>query len=120
MQADLDQYRDHHRLLVLFAPSAMDPRLVRQNAAFGNEAPGMRERQLLKIVVLKDSAFPAGLDAVALRRRYKVAPNAFTALLVGKDGTVAYRTNDPVTPKRLYALIEAMPMRRAEMRRKGG
>ncbi len=117
MQADLVQYRDHSRLLVLFAPHRHDPRLVRQEAAFQGESAGMRERQLVLIVVLQDSAVPARLDAMKLRRKYHVDPDAFEAFLIGKDGTVAYRTKKFVTPKALYARIDRMPMRRDEMRR---
>ena len=120
MQADLHHYKDRNRLLVIFAPSKGDPRLVRQEAAFAREGAGMRERQLLKIVVLPKATTPKGLDAARLRRRYRVAPGAFAALLVGKDGTVAYRTSGLVTPGALYARIDAMPMRRDEMRRRGG
>ena len=119
MQADLAPYRDRYRLLVLFAPGANDPRLVRQEAAFRGESPGMRERQLLRIVVLRDSTLPGGLDAGRLRRRYHVAASAFEALLVGKDGTVAYRTMATVTPRALYVRIDRMPMRREETRRQG-
>lgn len=118
MPTDLSAYRWHHRLLVLFAPSAGDLRLVRQEAAFRRESAGMRDRDLLRIVVLPPSTDPKGLDARALRRRYRVAPGAFAALLVGKDGTVAYRTRGLVTPRLLFARIDAMPMRRQEIRDK--
>lgn len=117
MQADLVQYHDHNRLLVLFAPSALDPRLVREQDAFRNEAKAMKERQLLQFVVLKDSTFPKGPDAERLRKKYGVVPNAFEAILIGKDGTVAYRSKSLVTPHALYARIDAMPMRKDEIRR---
>lgn len=106
---DLDAYRWKNRLLVVFAPNSDDLRLARQDALLRREGPAMRERDLLKIVVLTDDAL--------LRRRYRVAPRAFTALLIGKDGTLKERWNAPVTPRQVYALIDAMPMRRDEMRR---
>ena len=109
MPLDLGQYRWHSRLLVLFAPAADDPRLVRQDALLRREGAALRERDLLRIVVLSDDA--------ALRRRYRVAPKAFAALLIGKDGTLKARWNAPVAPRTVYALIDAMPMRRDEMRR---
>ena len=41
-------------------------------------------------------------------------------MLVGKDGTVKHRSGEPVEPDELYALIDEMPMRRREMRERGG
>jgi hypothetical protein len=52
--------------------------------------------------------------------RYGVEPGRFAAVLVGKDGTVKHHFNEPVGPEDLYALIDQMPMRRREMRERGG
>lgn len=121
MLADLSLYRDTNRLLVVFAPSMSDPRLVRQVTALVGTEAGFRERDLLDIVVLptKTTARKA-LDAVAIRRKYHVGPKEFRAMLVGKDGTVAFSSKAPIQPKTLYARIDAMPMRRDEMRRREG
>ena len=52
--------------------------------------------------------------------RYGVEPGRFAAVLVGKYGTVKHRSDKPVEPDGLYALIDEMPMRRREMRERGG
>ena len=44
--------------------------------------------------------------------------DAFTFILVGKDGTEKMRSNTVVTADRLFAIIDAMPMRKQEMRNK--
>lgn len=41
---------------------------------------------------------------------------AFRVLLVGKDGGVKLDSDAPVTPAELFTLIDAMPMRKAELR----
>ena len=51
--------------------------------------------------------------------RFGVEPGTFAALLVGKDGAVKHRSAEPVEPGELYALVDAMPMRRREMRERG-
>jgi hypothetical protein len=43
----------------------------------------------------------------------------FTVVLVGKDGTEKYRSEKPVPAKVLFALIDQMPMRQSELKRKG-
>ncbi len=44
----------------------------------------------------------------------------FEVVLIGKDGGVKARTNDPGALEDFLALIDTMPMRRAEMRLQGG
>lgn len=41
---------------------------------------------------------------------------AFSVVLIGKDGGEKLRRATPLEPAELFALVDAMPMRRAEMR----
>jgi hypothetical protein len=43
----------------------------------------------------------------------------FTVVLLGKDGTEKYRSEEPVPTKALFILIDQMPMRQSEQKRKG-
>ena len=43
----------------------------------------------------------------------------FEVVLIGKDGGVKARTSDPGALQDFLALIDTMPMRRAEMRSRG-
>ena len=119
MQADLSQYRWKDRLLVVFAPS--DEAAAPQTRLFEKDPAGRKDRQILRIVVLPNSTTvegkPSKLDAAALRRRYRVKPTETRTLLVGKDGTVVYSTRKPVALRTIFALIDAMPMRKSEMRK---
>jgi len=54
-----------------------------------------------------------------LLRRFAIAEGAFAVVLVGKDGHQAFRSAQPVTAEDLCARIDAMPMRREELRRRG-
>ena len=42
----------------------------------------------------------------------------FTIILIGRDGGEKYRTNQLTTTTQLFALIDAMPMRKAEVWKK--
>jgi len=87
---------------------------------------GFSERDLLRGDLLETGTGSFGGEPApsgqvsAVRKRFQIEAGHFTAILVGKDGTVKHRTNTPVTPENLYALIDAMPMRRREMRERGG
>ncbi|MGX5856512.1 DUF4174 domain-containing protein [Dyadobacter jiangsuensis] len=43
--------------------------------------------------------------------------NAFTFILVGRDGGEKLRSSEVVSAEKLFGLIDAMPMRKDEMRR---
>jgi hypothetical protein len=60
-----------------------------------------------------------GMDADRLRERYSVGRRQFRALLVGKDGGVKLSSGRAISANRLFGLIDSMPMRRKEMRRRG-
>ena len=56
--------------------------------------------------------------AEAIRKRFDVPSGRFTVILVGKDGGVKYKRNADIKLKDIFALIDSMPMRQEEMRRK--
>ncbi len=49
------------------------------------------------------------------RETYKISQDATMILLIGKDGGVKARWSQEVKPAEVYALIDAMPMRRQEI-----
>ena len=53
------------------------------------------------------------------RSQYGVDPETFVVILVGKDGGEKLRSTEVVRLEKLYGTIDAMPMRRREMREKG-
>ena len=65
---------------------------------------------------LKRSALNTQEEQAYSRRRFHIHPNDFTVLLLGKDGGEKFRSHTPITMERLTQIIDAMPMRRQEMR----
>ena len=106
----LAAYRWKARLLVLFAPSAADPRLGAQRALVAEARAGLTERDLVVLEAL-------GVEGAALRRRFGLPADAFRAVLVGKDGEAKIVAAEPIPSRSLFSTIDAMPMRRDEMRR---
>ena len=99
------------RILVVSAPSAGDAGLMAQRAALGPVRDGLAERNL---VVME--AVGTGPEATALRKRLRLPPEAFRAVLIGKDGGSKLVSEEPIPPQTLFATIDAMPMRKDEMR----
>jgi len=90
-----------HRTLLLRAPTADHPQLLAQRAILDADPDGLSERDVAVVMALD----PAG-------------PQRFEAVLVGKDGREKLRQSTPLSLAALYALIDAMPMRKAEQRRR--
>lgn len=109
----LDRYRWTSRLLVAVAPSPGDPRLAEQSRLFAQARREASERDLILV-----SASGSSRHAEALRRRFGIAPDEFRAVLVGKDGGGKLSASGPIAADRLFAEIDAMPMRREELRRR--
>ncbi len=112
--SDIARYQGRNRVLLVFAPSAADPRLRRQNALLAGGGARMANRDLVRRNVLGGDRGKAGLYA-----RYGVRPGQFRALLIGKDGHVAFESSSPLALAEITGRIDAMPMRRDEMRRRG-
>ncbi len=118
--------RNCYRPLLVFAPSATDPRVKRQQAALDAAADDMMDRDVLFVPVLASAqAFNPPLDAPyavlpeavldEIRRRFHVGAGAFAVVLLGEDGGAKLRAGEPVPMERLNSLIDAMPTRQREM-----
>ena len=110
--APLAGYRWKNRVLVVVAPSRQDDKLVAQRRIFEQNAKGMAERQIVLIEAAGDD--PRARD---IRRQLSIGDNSFKVVLVGKDGNAAVASAKPLTAEELFGRVDAMPMRRDEMRR---
>lgn len=104
------------RVLVISAPSKTDRQYLEQVQVMEHDAEGQKDRELEVIPLLGDGA-GMPFDVAAVRERLSLPPDRFEAVLVGKDGTVVLRRHGPIALGELFTRIDAMPMRRAEMRK---
>lgn len=97
------------RQLLLFTSPIDQRAYLKQINLLNSDQAGLDERNLkIKIIGAKDLK----------RSFYKVKDDEFCLILIGKDGTEKYRTNSLLTLDKLYSLIDAMPMRKQEMKNK--
>ena len=112
------------RVLLIFSPHDRRADFRRQVALLNASADGLDERDMTTIEAFADDRLridgrerePA---ATGFYRRFAVRDDEFRVILLGKDGTIKLDRDAPVTSRDLFALIDAMPMRRLEMRRNG-
>jgi len=123
-QIDLDTYRWRNRLLIVFADSRQDNEFRQQAEMWSGQERGVEGRDMVLMHLLLEEAGEIGSSqispeaAAGLRRRTDVPAEGFCVLLIGKDGGVKLRSSKPVSPDEVFALIDAMPMRQAELKRK--
>ncbi|WP_301922850.1 DUF4174 domain-containing protein [Ferruginibacter sp.] len=98
------------RQLLLFTQNK-DTGLAGKQLAIWTEAQAEMQERDLTITVITGNEL--------LYKKYKVdSQTDFTVILLGKDGIEKLRTQNLLTANKLFALIDAMPMRRQEMRKK--
>ena len=108
--------KGHRRVLIIAAPSAGDPALAVQRnelAAWRREG---EDRDVTVVEIVGPHVTGTVDTAAGLRRQWRLHPDRFEAILIGKDGTEAFRADKPVAPMVLTRTIDAMPMRRAGQR----
>jgi hypothetical protein len=122
--AALSQYRWRNRVLVLQVRNLNQLALSRQKALLRDDQAGLKIRDMVVFAMTQYAVAPV----------FGVAPGPsdhtdigrlppgmdFRATLIGKDGGVKARWEQPVSLAELYGVIDVMPMRRREMRTRGG
>ena len=86
-----------HRLLIIAAPSRDSPLYQQQAGELVAGWAGLMERDFLG--------------------RTQFGAAEFSVILIGKDGGEKLRRKSLLTTRELFAIVDAMPMRRAEMER---
>ena len=109
----IDALRWKRRVVLVSAPTADDPRLLDQRRALADWGQAAEDRDVTTIQIVGPVVEGVGDRADDLRRRFALPFGRFTVVLIGKDGHVAVRSNEPVGGADLTRVIDAMPMRRA-------
>lgn len=99
------------RIIEIYTTNAQNPRYLEQLKWLEQDKPGLQERDLVIMKYVQD-------NSNAARFKAKHISGEFTLVLIGKDGGEKFRSKTPVTTKKLFAIIDVMPMRRDEMRAK--
>jgi hypothetical protein len=96
-----------HRQLLVFGNKTNELRIKEQLQILEKASDGIKERDIEISVVAESSS---------LYKKYGIKAGQFTVVLVGKDGGEKYRTEKLLQTPELFAIIDAMPMRRKEMK----
>jgi hypothetical protein len=110
-----------NRVLLVLSENPNDPMVKQQVSLFSKDAEEMKERKLLLLQVFPEFYLMGGDSAIRRTSAevyfdYKSAKKSFELVLIGLDGDEKMRRAELIRPQDLYAIIDAMPMRRYEMK----
>ena len=116
-------YHWQNRILVVFADEQGNT-IEQQITHLQEHKAGMDERDMRVFQIFKDKIITPNQTVYAeknvnkLRKQFDVNQEGFTVILVGKDGGEKLRQHEILSVEKLFATIDAMPMRRQEMKNK--
>lgn len=119
---DLSQHHWKDRLLVIWTVDTLAEPYVRQISLLKEQQSGLDERKLV-IYSRWQESYRKGVEVsgwIAARPEnlFKPASAAeFEVVLIGLDGSVKLRQQQVLSAEELFARIDAMPMRRQELKK---
>lgn len=128
MQAsDLTQYQWQNRLLLVLCEHKENKLYQQQIAMLLNQETALKDRKLKIFTTIKtcESTQPSEnnnheiwQNIPSLLQKYSKSTDGFEVLLIGLDGGIKIRQTQLISMKQLCGIIDRMPMRRAELKRK--
>ena len=121
--AGLDSLRWNYRVVLVFA---REPLASNALSNLSEVAAEIEERDIIWFL-LGNNALQTNYDGpldeklreIMLETYFTPKPSATAVLLIGKDGQVKSRSSD-LDPEAIFGLIDQMPMRKQEIRRRNG
>ena len=112
----LEEYRWKNRLVFILNPNIDIPLEHEQVEVFNVHKDDLLERQLLIFILHRDVIIDLKGHQVDLEKSDVPHSDFQGLILIGKDGRVKLKEPFVVTAKQIFELIDAMPMRRSEIR----
>lgn len=123
---ELGDYRWQRRPLLVFAPSQSDPRLAETLTRIEATRCDFAARDMVlgQVLATGGSTFDGrpvdAEESQRLRAQISIDANAFSVVLIGKDGGEKLRVAEVPDLQQIYAVIDGMPMRGNEIRANPG
>ncbi len=120
---DLADYQWRNRLLVLVAGSPEHPSVAPVLDRIEQSTPALAERHVVVIQLFTEATSLADgrplttAEVATVRKALAVDRHDEELILIGKDGGIKQRAPLQTELEEIFARIDAMPMRREEMRR---
>ncbi len=117
----LSKHHLQERILLIFANSKDQADLQQQLKNLNDYPTDLMQRKLLIYTVFPENVIdPSGKhlhaeEAQKLYEQFTPSPTGFTIIFIDLDGLEQWRSKQPVSARKLFELIDATALRRAEM-----
>ena len=121
---EFDQFKWKNRLLFIFAPDVSHPVFDALKKEISARKTDVADRDLVIFEILEAGSSridekPIDLQtANRLRERFAIPIGRFAVILVGKDGGTKLQRQEETRLEDIFGLIDSMPMRQQEIRKK--
>ena len=119
---DLSKHQWENRVLQIFTDDKNSDAFKHQIAILSEHKKGLEERKLVVYQFSKNEVtknFNEVWSASnSLFKKYVKDNERFKVILLGLDGGIKLEQNSILSPEKLFAIIDGMPMRRNELKRK--
>lgn len=121
---NLARYRWKNRLLLLFSPSKNDKAYIKQIRDIRENEAEIKDRDLIIFRFFKNSDGYFDNEVIPFEdvkrayREFQMNEDQFSILLIGKDGGVKMNAQHYMQTDDIFNIIDQMPMRQDEMRKK--
>ena len=121
METLLEKYKEDSRILIIFTPSVEKDIYLWQQRELEGNVLGMIDRDLVVAVVNSSGRSFEGEQEISdeevkeLRKKFKVKDHEYVVFLLDKDSQLKYRDDKPVAMEDIFAIIDAMPLRKQEL-----
>ncbi|SDB30737.1 protein of unknown function [Flavobacteriaceae bacterium MAR_2010_188] len=119
---ELKNHQWKNRVVLIISSETDSDLLNSQMQEFDFTSQDFRDRKLIGYQILErksrllDSSKNDWKESSNLFQKFADKKTDFKVILIGLDGNVKLEQNKVLTREKLFATIDAMPMRRAEMR----
>lgn len=121
---NLKQHQWKHRVILIITNATENDNYKSQLEEFNIDNDAFKERKLIIYSILPehyrlhDKSTSDWIKGSELYKAYSPKKVAFKVILIGLDGSVKLEQSDILTTQKLCLTIDAMPMRRSELRNK--
>lgn len=124
-ETDISDFKWKNRVLLIFSPNSTHTNFNSTLRMIKDHQEGFEEKDLVFYEIIENSGnydsdhLLRDEDATKLRDRFNIDPSEFRIILTGKDGGSKYKSDEFIRHKKLFEIIDEMPMRRLEMKEDG-
>lgn len=122
---NLKKHQWKNRIIIVLNNSTKNENFKNQISELKSHEKGLKERKLL-IYHIEPRRYRIGLngsdnwvESEKLYQEFGHSDKAFKVILIGLDGGIKLEQNEFLSADKLFSIIDAMPMRKNEIRNKG-